>query len=258
MRSPPSSRRRSPRCWRSRNAGAAQAAAGAPRAGAAGRSGCRRAPERAPASPRAAAQLRSRSQGGTGAPSYKIIPDERTNALILVAGPLADAQDQGPDRASRRPAAVRHRPHPRLLSEVRQRLRDRARAVRSDRRRQGGPGGLGAGLASPRPDRSDRASAAAASGSAAASAVWAASSAAAPAASGFGGGGFGGGGFGGGGFGGGGGFWAAAVRPVSLRGGGGGFGGGGLGRVASRRSPAAAAASSRARCASPPIPRPTR
>ena len=39
----------------------------------------------APGAPGAAAQP---VEGGTGASSYKIIPDERTNALILVAGPL--------------------------------------------------------------------------------------------------------------------------------------------------------------------------
>jgi general secretion pathway protein D len=51
---------------------AAAQAAGARRPGAPGAPG-------APAQP---------IEGGTGAASYKIIPDERTNALILVAGPL--------------------------------------------------------------------------------------------------------------------------------------------------------------------------
>ncbi|MGD9764256.1 MAG: type II secretion system secretin GspD [Candidatus Binatia bacterium] len=56
--------------------------AAAPRAPAAGGAAARRA---AGAAAAAAAQPIS---GGTGAASYKIIPDERTNALIIVAAPL--------------------------------------------------------------------------------------------------------------------------------------------------------------------------
>ena len=59
---------------------------GAPRAGAAAAQAAAQA--RARPGLAAAAANAQPVQGGTGAASYKIIPDERTNALILVAGPL--------------------------------------------------------------------------------------------------------------------------------------------------------------------------
>ncbi|MFN8640299.1 MAG: secretin N-terminal domain-containing protein [Candidatus Binatia bacterium] len=70
----------------------ANAAASGPVAAAAPRAGAAAAQAAAAARARpglaAAAANAQPVQGGTGAASYKIIPDERTNALILVAGPL--------------------------------------------------------------------------------------------------------------------------------------------------------------------------
>jgi general secretion pathway protein D len=204
------------------NAGAGQAAPGAPRAGAAAAQAA--AAARARPGIAAAAANAQPVQGGTGVASYKIIPDERTNALILVAGPL--------EMRKIKDLIVRlDVPLPFGTGRIHVYYLKYANAfeivpVLSDLiGGQGGPGGLGAGLASrgltgqtsfrggpprtagrprrcgqpvrqrhPRPGLR------------------------------------GGGGFGGGGFGGGGGGLGGGGAAGSLRGGRGGFGGGGLGQ----------------------------
>ncbi|MBX3023838.1 type II secretion system secretin GspD [bacterium] len=172
-------------------------------------------------------------QGGTGAAAYKIIPDERTNALILVAGPL--------EMRKIKDLIVRlDVPLPFGTGRIHVYYLKFANAfeivpVLSDLiGGQGGPAGLGAGLAarglagqtSFRGGRLGQQGGLGGLGS-----QFGSGTRGQFGGGGFGGGGFGGGGFGGGGFGGGG-FGGGASG--SLRGGrGGGLGGLGQGGVAS-------------------------
>lgn len=204
------------------------------------------APRAGAAAAQAAAQARARPglaaaaanaqpvQGGTGAASYKIIPDERTNALILVAGPL--------EMRKIKDLIVRlDVPLPFGTGRIHVYYLKYANAfeivpVLSDLiGGGGGAGGLGAGLLSRglsgqtsfRGGRLGQQGGLGGLGSQFGSGTR---------GQGFGGGGFGGGGFGGGGFGGGGGGLGVGRGAAgSLRGGRGGFGGGlgGPGGVAS-------------------------
>jgi general secretion pathway protein D len=194
---------------------------GAPRAGAAAAQAAAAARNR-PGAAGAAANAQP-VQGGTGAASYKIIPDERTNALILVAGPL--------EMRKIKDLIVRlDVPLPFGTGRIHVYYLKYANAfeivpVLSDLiGGQGGPAGLGAGLAarglagqtSFRGGRLGQQGGLGGLGSQFGSGTRGQ----------FGGGGFGGGGFGGGGFGGSG---FGGGTGGSLRGGRGGFGGGTLG-----------------------------
>ena len=164
-------------------------------------------------------------QGGTGAASYKIIPDERTNALILVAGPL--------EMRKIKDLIVRlDVPLPFGTGRIHVYYLKHANAfeivpVLSDLIGGGGAGGLGAGLlgrglsgqTSFRGGRLGQQGGLGGVGSQFGSGTR---------GQGFGGGGLGGGGFGGGGLGGGGGGFGGGASG-SLRGGRGGFGGAGGG-----------------------------
>ena len=57
------------------------------------------------------------AQGPTG--GFKVVPDERTNSLIVLAGTAADAHHQRSDREARRPSAQRELAHPRVPAEER-------------------------------------------------------------------------------------------------------------------------------------------
>ena len=236
-------------------AGGAAAARRPARASGAGRAS-RCAPAGATGLPAAAAQP---VEGGTGASSYKIIPDERTNALIVVAGPLQMRKIK--DLIVRLDV-----PLPFGTGRIHVYYLKYANAfeivpVLSDLIGGGGVGGLSARAPRPRPHRHDRIPRRPARRSAAASAAWGSA-------------------------------WAAALNSADRRrvrrrlrrrrtgrlAVGGGFGaagrrrhrgGGGLRRLGAaagwrrrgRRgvgARAAVRASSRDWCASPPIPRPTR
>jgi general secretion pathway protein D len=206
-------------------ANAAPAATAAPRAGAAAAQAAAQA--RARPGIAAAAANAQPVQGGTGATAYKIIPDERTNALILVAGPLEMRRIK--DLIVRLDV-----PLPFGTGRIHVYYLKHANAfeivpVLSDLiGGQGGPAGLGAGLAarglsgqtSFRGGRLGQQGGLGGLGSQFGTGTRGQ----------FGGGGFGGGGFGGAGLGGGG---LGGGASGSLRGGRGGFGGAAGGGVAS-------------------------